>query len=128
MKTLRIPIQLDSRRQLGVDTGKDAVRVQIIDVLVTAVRERAFRPGYGAGVPEMLYGTIDAGLFAVKEREIKQALEAYVVGGTIDSVRLSEDDQTRGTLQVSVAFRLTPGGPRYDVLQTFTGLVTEESF
>ena len=128
MKTLRIPLQLDSRRRLAVVTGAEAVRVQILDVLVTALRERPFRPGYGAGVPEMLFGNVDPGIFTAKAGEIRTALGAYVVGGIINSVTLSEEPGQLGTLTVTVLFSMTPGGEVFDISKTFTGLVTEESF
>jgi phage baseplate assembly protein W len=128
MKTLRIPLQLDSRRQLAVATDADAVRMQIIDVVVTALRERPFRPTYGAGVPEMLFGTIDPGIFAIKAGEVRDSIRRHMVGGIINSVVLSEPPMNRGTLNVSIAFSMTPGGEIFEINQTFTGLVTEETF
>jgi phage baseplate assembly protein W len=129
MQTLRIPLQLDSRRRLSVATATpDVVRAQILDVLVTARGERPWRPGYGGGVPEMLFGNIDVNIFAAKEREIKDTLSSLVKGGTIVSVTLSGVEGQLGTLQVTVLFSLLPGGETFSAVQTFTGLVTEESF
>jgi phage baseplate assembly protein W len=127
MKTLRIPLQLDSRRRLSVVSSPDeVVRTQILDILVTGRRERPFRPGYGAGVPEMFFGTVDPNIFGAKEAEIRAALRAKVVGGTVRSVKLSGG--TDGNLSVTVSFTLAPGGPSYDAVQTFDGIATEESF
>lgn len=129
MKTLRIPLQPDSRRRLAVaSTAADVVRMQIIDLMVTARGERPFRPGYGAGVQEMLFGNIDPVIFKAKGDEIKAVLQRWVVGGTIASVKLSELEGELGTLQVTVLFTLIPGGEVFTAEQTFTGLVTEESF
>lgn len=129
MKTLRIPLQLDSRRRLAVaSTTPDVVRSQILDILVTARGERPFRPGYGGGVPEMLFGNIDPVVFGAKERDIKTLLANLVRGATIEVVRLSEPETRDGTLTVTVLFSLIPGGPTFTAEQTFTGLVTEETF
>lgn len=129
MRTLRTPLQLDSRRRLAVaTTAPDVVRAQILDILVTARGERPWRPEYGAGVPEMLFGNIDPNLFTVKGSEIRDTLSALVRGGIISSVTLSEDEGRMGSLNVSVLFSLIPGGELFAAEQTFTGLVTEESF
>ena len=129
MQTLRIPLQLDSRRRLAVaSTGPDVMRAQIIDMMVTARGERVFRPDYGAGVPEMLFGNVDPMIFKIKEKDIKNYLSGRMVAGVIESVQLSEKDGENSTLIVTVTFRLLPGGEVYSVAQSFTGLVTEESF
>jgi phage baseplate assembly protein W len=130
MKTLRIPLQLDSRRRLAVASSTpDVVRSQILDILVTARGERQFRPSYGGGVPEMLFGNIDPAVFGAKENDIKAVLTSLVRGGTIVSVQLSEtDNREDGTLIVTVLFSLIPGGELFTAQQTFTGLVTEETF
>ena len=129
MQTLRIPLVLDSRRRLAVSsTSPDVVRAQILDLMVTARGERVFRPTYGAGVPEMLFSTLDPAIFGAKEGDIKRYLQGSLTGGTITSVTLFEPEDKRGTLVVTVQFQLLPGGPLFSVAQTFTGLVTEESF
>lgn len=128
MKTLQIPLQLDSRLRLGVATGPAAVRAQIIDLLVTATRERTFRPGYGAGIPEMLFDPLDPVIFGEKEREIKTVLTTNLRGGIVNSVTLSQPDIQGSTLRVDVLFSLSPGGEQFTATETFTGLVSEESF
>jgi len=129
MQTLRIPLQLDSRRRLAVSsTGADVMRAQILDMMVTARGERPFRPTYGAGVPEMLFGNIDPIIFKAKEKDIQNYLSARMVAGVIEEVRLEEKEGEGNTLIVTVLFRLLPGGEVYTVSQTFTGLATEESF
>ena len=129
MQTLRIPLQLDSRRRLAVASdGADVMRSQILDMLVTARGERVFRPTYGAGVPEMLFGNIDPMIFKVKEKDIKNFLSSRLVAGVIEDVTLAQKDGEESTLIVSVSFSLLPGGEVFTVSQTFTGLVTEESF
>lgn len=129
MKTLRIPLQLDSRRRLSVaSTTPDVVRAQILDILVTARGERPFRPNYGGGVPEMLFGNIDPAIFGAKESDIKATLKSLVRGGNIVSVRLSESEGNDSTLVVTVLFTIIPGGETFTAQQTFTGLVTEETF
>lgn len=129
MKTLRIPLQLDSRRRLAVaTTAPDVVRAQILDVLVTARGERPLRPGYGGGIPEMLFGNIAPMLFTAKGDEIKATLTSVVKGGIIVAVKLLEDEGRLGTLNVTVLFSLIPGGEVFAAEQAFTGLVTEESF
>lgn len=128
MLTLRTPLQLDSRRRVAVaTTPADVVRAQIIDVLVTARGERPFRPNYGAGVPEMLFSNIDPAIFEAKANEIKNVLSAYVRGGTVAAVRISETGEI-GRVRVTVLFTLIPGGEVFEAAQTFDGIVTEESF
>lgn len=128
MKTLRIPLQLDSRLRLGVATGPEAVRSQILDLLVTADRERPFRPDYGAGLPEMVFDTIDPVIFSAKEREIRSILTNSIRGGIINSVTLSQPELDGASLQVEVLFSMSPGGEQFAATETFTGLVSEESF
>jgi hypothetical protein len=129
MQTLHIPLQLDSRRRLAVSSdGADVMRAQIIDMMVTARGERVFRPSYGAGVPEMLFGNIDPMIFKIKEKDIKNFLSSRMVAGVIEAVALSQKDGEESTLIVTVSFSLLPGGEVFTVSQTFTGLVTEESF
>lgn len=129
MKTLHIPLVLDSRRRLGVaTTSADVVRSQILDMMVTARGERAFRPDYGAGVPEMLFSNIDPNIFRAKEAEISRWLQAGLKLGTIAQVRIAQVDGTYSTLSVTVLFSLIPNGQVYTVSETFTGLATEESF
>ena len=129
MQTLRIPLVLDSRRRLAVSsTSPDVVRAQILDLMVTSRGERVFRPTYGAGVPEMLFSSLDPAIFGAKEADIQRYLQGSLVAGTIASVSLSEPEDQQGTLVVTVLFQLLPGGPLFSVAQTFTGLATEESF
>lgn len=128
MKTLQIPLQLDSRLRLGVATGPAAVRAQIIDLLVTGQRERPFRPGYGAGLPEMVFDPLDPVIFRAKENEIRNVLTRSLRGGIVNSVVLSQPDVEGSTLRVDVLFSLSPGGEQFTATQTFTGLVSEESF
>jgi phage baseplate assembly protein W len=127
MKTLRVPLQLDSRRRLSVaSTPAEVVRTQILDLLVTGRREWPFRPGYGAGVPEMFFGNVDPNIFGAKEAEIRATLRSRVIGGSVRSVKLTGG--TDGQLNVTVTFTLSPGGQSYDAVQTFDGIATEESF
>ena len=129
MKTLRIPLQLDSRRRLAVaSTSADVVRSQILDILVTSRTERPFRPGYGGGVQEMLFSNVDPLVFRSKGNDIKARLTAQVKGGVIVSVDIAAIDGRLGSVSVTVLFSLVPGGATFTATQTFTGLVSEETF
>lgn len=129
MKTLRIPLQYDARRRIAVaSTAPDVVRMQIIDILVTSHTERPFRPTYGAGLPEMVLGTYPESLYRIRENEVLQLLKSLVKGGTVVSVSISDSERENGAVNVDVQFTLIRGGELYSAQQTFTGLVTEESF
>jgi phage baseplate assembly protein W len=97
-------------------------------MLVTARTERVFRPGYGAGVPEFLFGMVNEATLELKAGEIREYLQARLTTGNIVSVTMTSEDERDGTVLLRVLFQLTPNGEVFDVFQTFTGLVTEESF
>ncbi len=64
----------------------------------------------------------------MKEREVRQYLQASMTIGIIESVTFAEVVDQSSAMTITVLFRLIPGGEVFTLSQTFTGLATEESF
>lgn len=129
MRTLKVPFQIDSRG--GLATVEDTISIisqQIADLLATAHFERIMRPYYGAGVPEFIFSPIRAALLATRASEIKAYLNGIVELANIVRVSISEVPGQGSTLLLDVRYTVLPSPQVFSVVQTVTGIVTDESF
>lgn len=128
IRTLRVPLQIDGRGGLAfVSSTQDIVRQQITDLLVTNRYERVMRPEYGANIREFLFAPKAAELMKLRASEVHSLLSATVRLATIVSVTMTPMADRSAAVRVDVAYSIAPSPEVFQLSQTVSGLVTEET-
>lgn len=96
------PLHVDSRgRTAGVDRAGH-LRDLVEQVLFTAPGERVMRPGFGAGVAQLLFEPAGPEVAATTRLLVQSSLEQWL--GAVIEVRAVEVSLDEGALYVDVAF------------------------
>lgn len=82
------------------------VRNQLIDTLMTNLRERIMRPDYGADIQSLLFAPSDELRWNDTSAIIQERLSFAVPRALIDSVTVTPDSQNREMVYIEVAFRV----------------------
>ncbi len=126
MITISTPFRIDANGQLAVTASlQEAAEHQILDVLMTHLRERTMRPTYGAGIRELLFDVTDPGALSYTAERAREALEAYVTESRIESVSIEESSP--GLVEAHVTYTLIPYDRTFTLRASLVGVVTEES-
>jgi phage baseplate assembly protein W len=111
-----VPLQPDrSGRTARVDDARH-VRDLLEQVLFTAPGERVNRPGFGSGLPQLLFAPADPSVAAAAQLAAQSAVQTWLGDVlALDDLQVSAAD---AALRVEVTFRLLAGGQTQTV--TFT--------
>lgn len=128
MKTLRTPLQIDSRGGLATTISTaDIIAQQIKDILMTNSFERVMNPTYGADLRSFVFHPARQQLMNVKADEVRSLLTRSVLLAKIIDVTISSSPQRESTLDVVVTYSISPSSTVLQLSTTITGLVTEET-
>lgn len=113
MKSLRMPISFTNGRISTLSDVQSIVKQKIIDVLVTANRERVMNPNYGAGAYTLLYDTLDPLVFADFKQEALSDINRNVSNAQILDIIVNTKDslyvgETNTTLEINVVYQIPP--------------------
>jgi hypothetical protein len=113
MKALKMPISFTNGRISTLSNLESIVKQKIIDVLVTANRERVMNPTYGAGAYTMLYEPLDPLVFADFKQEALSDINKNVSNAIILDLLVSPEESIYSenystTLKVTVVYQVPP--------------------
>jgi phage baseplate assembly protein W len=83
------------------DTSEEEIRSSLIHLLLTRKGSRYFMPNFGTRLYEFIFEPLDSPTFDQIETEIKEAVETYIPGLTITSVKIEPAVETQDTLQIN---------------------------
>jgi phage baseplate assembly protein W len=83
------------------DTSEEEIRSSLIHLLLTRKGSRYFMPNFGTRLYEFIFEPLDSPTFDQIETEIKEAVETYIPGLTITSVKIEPAVATQDTLQIN---------------------------
>ena len=83
------------------DTSDEEIRSSLIHLLLTRKGSRYFMPNFGTRLYEFIFEPLDSPTFDQIETEIKEAVETYIPGLTITSVKIEPAVETQDTLQIN---------------------------
>ncbi len=83
------------------DTSQEEIRSSLIHLLLTRKGSRYFMPNFGTRLYEFIFEPLDSPTFDQIETEIKEAVETYIPGLTITSVKIEPAVATQDTLQIN---------------------------
>jgi phage baseplate assembly protein W len=83
------------------DTSEEEIRSSLIHLLLTRKGSRYFMPNFGTRLYEFIFEPLDSPTFDQIETEIKEAVETYIPGLTITSVKIEPAVATQDTLQMN---------------------------
>lgn len=121
MTDVSFPYRFDALgRTAAAASEAEHVRDLIMQLLFTAPGERAMRPDFGTGLPQLLFGPASADLAAATQMLVQGALQQWL-GDRIETreVRVTAQD---GAIEVLVSYVLRATGElRSDVFKRETG-------
>jgi phage baseplate assembly protein W len=102
-----MPVALDPRTGLvqGVAYEED-IRQSIRIVLETAPGERLMRPGFGCGIHDLVYGTMDSNTLQRVRSTVEEALRRCEARIEVLEVRADPAATLDGQLLVEIAYRV----------------------
>lgn len=98
------PLHVDSRGRTGAIDRSGYVRDLVEQVLFTAPGERVMRPGFGAGVLQLLFEPGGPEVAATARLLVQSSLQQWL-GDLIDVESVELDGDTPGVLTLRVAYR-----------------------
>lgn len=112
MATIKTPftIAASGRVERVLDQNTIA-RQQITDVLVTSKRERTARPGYGAGVLDLLFEPIDDLVYSEFKMDAMMEINKQVTSAAVMNISIAPAtipyfaDDTASTIEVTTQYR-----------------------
>lgn len=96
------PLHVDSRGRTAAVDRAGHLRDLVEQVLFTAPGERVMRPGFGAGVAQLLFEPAGPEVAATTRLLVQSSLEQWL--GAVIEVRAVEVSFEEGALYVDVAF------------------------
>lgn len=105
---LDFPYHFDGRRRTSETSEEDHVRDLIEQILFTNPGERVNRPGFGAGIYQLLFGPLSAEQAATAEFMIRGALQQYL-GQGIEVLEVTAEG-VDAALVITIAYRLLRSG------------------
>lgn len=132
MKSISIPFRFDNGKVADTTDIGIIARQRIADVLATRGYERVMRPGYGAGISNLLFEPLDPLIFADYRVDALAAINENVSTATINDIRVKEGNTTKNsgnsTLSVSVVYSIPGmGTATYVATVNSKNILTEES-
>lgn len=132
MKSISIPFRFDNGKVVDTTDIGVIARQRIADVLATRGYERVMRPGYGAGISNLLFEPLDPLVFADYRVDALSAINENVSNATINDIRIREGNTTQlsgdSTLSVSVVYSVPGmGTATYVATVNSKNILTEES-
>lgn len=135
MTTIKTPFVIsESGRVARVIDQNVVARQQITDVLVTSKRERTARPGYGAGVLDLLFEPIDDLVYNEFKMDAMTELSKQVSNAAVVNIAIAPAsipyfaDDMASTIEITAQYRTSVND-----MQSFTfqianpDLITEET-
>ena len=89
-------------------TTKDAIRNNLINLLLTGPKERPFKPGFGAGLQTFIFEQLTAGNIEEIQEYIEVTIQDYFPEIT-STVELKADED-RNSLYVVINYTITTTG------------------
>ena len=83
------------------DTSEEEIKSSLIHLLLTKKGSRYFMPNFGTRLYEFIFEPLDSPTFDQIETEIKEAVETYIPGLTITSVKIEPAAVAQDSLQYS---------------------------
>jgi phage baseplate assembly protein W len=83
------------------DTTEEEIRSSLIHLLLTRKGSRYFMPNFGTRLYEFIFEPLDSPTFDQIETEIKEAVETYIPGLTITSVKIEPAIVAQDSLQMN---------------------------
>ena len=132
MRSISIPFRFENGKAADTTDIGVIAKQRIADVLATRGYERVMRPGYGAGISNLLFEPLDPLVFADYRVDALSAINDNVSNATITDIRIREgttvQNSNDSTLNVSVVYSVPGlGTATYVASVTSTNILTEES-
>jgi phage baseplate assembly protein W len=83
------------------DTTEQEIRSSLIHLLLTRKGSRYFMPNFGTRLYEFIFEPLDSPTFDQIETEIKEAVETYIPGLTITSIKIEPAVVAQDSLQMN---------------------------
>lgn len=132
MKSISIPFRFNNGKVSDTTDIGTIARQRIADVLATRGYERVMRPGYGAGISNLLFEPMDPLVFADYRIDALNEINDNVSAARINDIRIQEGKTTQSsgdsTLTVSVVYSVPGmGTATYVATVNSKNILTEES-
>lgn len=127
MASIKAPFSISGGRVATVRNPATIVEQKIVNVLVTSPVERLGINGYGAGVQQYLFDTIDELTMTEFKIDAKMELNDRISDATIMSVGIEPDPLNETTALLKTIYTLPASKPRVTSMAVSLSDFTEES-
>lgn len=102
----RFPILPDARGRLGYVTGQDNVDQSLRLILLTHLRERVMRPGFGTSAREQIFAPGSQKGLRLLERSVADALRDHEPRIEVLNIRAEADPRDETHVNVEIDYQL----------------------
>jgi phage baseplate assembly protein W len=124
---LSFPLGADQRGVLALAHGITDIEQAIRLILGTAPGERPMRPEFGCGVHDFIFDNIDAELIGHVESAVHTALARWEPRIEVTSLTFDLGESERGTLLVTITYRVLATSRLYNLVYPFYVIPAEET-
>jgi phage baseplate assembly protein W len=102
-----MPVSVDPRSGfIATAEYEEDIRQAIRIILETAPGERVMRPGFGCGIHDLVFETVDSTALQRIRSEVEEALRRYEARIDVLDVAADEDASAEGKLLVELEYRV----------------------
>jgi phage baseplate assembly protein W len=134
MRSVSLPFRFENGSVAETSDNPTIAKQRIIDVLATRGYERVMRPGYGAGISDLLFEPMDPLVFADYKLDAVNAINESVTNAYVRDLLIREGDTVQyngegeSTLVVRVVYDVANAGTAtFTVSVNQDRIITEET-
>jgi hypothetical protein len=113
------PVGVDDAGDVRTAAGEQTVEESIRLIIGTAKGERTMRPGFGCGVHEYVFDTIDTNTLSLIETTVEEALIEFEPRIAVEEVSTSTQDLSEGILLIEIDYRIRDSNTRRNMVYPF---------
>lgn len=115
----KFPIKTDSSGRIALSTGEEDIAEAIRIIILTSPGERVMRAGFGCGLREYVFASMNARTVALVETTVREALIRYEPRIEVLDVRADTTDSATGRLLISLTYRVRSTNTVYNQVYPF---------
>ena len=112
MTTIKTPFMISTSGRVSRVLDQNSIaRQQITDVLVTSKRERTARPGYGAGVLDLLFEPVDDLIYSEFKMDAMMEINKQVSSAAVMNINIAPAsipyfaDDMASTIEITAQYK-----------------------
>ena len=118
-KGWKFPVNLSLKGEIEPSSYEDGVKDAIWIILGTSKGERAMDPDFGCGMYDMVFSVVNTESMGRIKESVREALTLWEPRIDIMNIDVSQDDQDRGRVLISVDYQIRATNNEFNLVYPF---------